>query len=831
MNEEMIQKLVAEVCRQVMAAPAAKGSAPTSTPFSGAKVITDPMTMGGPSPRVQKKLAAFVNIQPEVCVERALLVTKAYQETEGLPVYVRRAHALETILDNMTIFIGDDELIVGNQCSKPRSSPIFPEFSCGWIEPELDTMAHRDGDAFQISEENKAALRAIFPYWKGKTNNELATNLMPPECLEAMMAGVYTFGNYYYNGVGHISVDYRKVLEKGLNGIIAEAADAKAKLDVADAEDLRKCHFLSSVITSCKAVIRFAARFAAEAEKQAAACSNSVRKAELAEIARICRKVPAEPAGSFHEACQAWWFTHLVIQIESNGHSVSPGRFDQYMYPHYAKDSSITVEKAQELVDLLFIKLTELNKIRDAESTKAFGGYPLFQNMIVGGVNRKGEDATNTISYICLQAAQNTKLYQPSLSVRIHENTPHLFYQKAAQTTRVGLGIPAYYNDRVIIPALLARGLAREDARDYCMIGCVEPQCGGKTEGWHDAAFFNLAKIVELTMNDGVCPACNKQLGPKTGHATSFTTFEQFKEAYTKQMEHFVRLLAIADNAVDLTHARNMPLPFLSCMVEDCIGRGKSVQEGGATYNFTGPQGVGVANAGDSLTAVKKLVFEDKALTMEQLKKAIDANFEGPEGEAIRQMLLNRAPKYGNDVDYADLLARESAMIYCKEVDKYHNPRGGQFQPGLYPASANVPMGAAVMATPDGRKAHTPLADGVSPSGGLDQSGPTASALSVAKLDHAEASNGTLLNMKFHPNAVKDERGLENLIAVTETLFTHGGSHVQYNVVSKETLLDAQKNPEEYRGLVVRVAGYSAFFTALDSRIQNDIIARTEQVF
>lgn len=831
MNEEMIQKLVAEVCRQVMAAPAAKGSAPTSTPFSGAKVITDPMTMGGPSPRVQKKLAAFVNIQPEVCVERALLVTKAYQETEGLPVYVRRAHALETILDNMTIFIGDDELIVGNQCSKPRSSPIFPEFSCNWIEPELDTMAHRDGDAFQISEENKAALRAIFPYWKGKTNNELATNLMPPECLEAMMAGVYTFGNYYYNGVGHISVDYRKVLEKGLNGIIAEAADAKAKLDVADAEDLRKCHFLSSVITSCKAVIRFAARFAAEAEKQAAACSNPVRKAELAEIARICRKVPAEPAGSFHEACQSWWFTHLAIQIESNGHSVSPGRFDQYMYPHYAKDPSITAEKAQELVDLLFIKLTELNKIRDAESTKAFGGYPLFQNMIVGGVNRKGEDATNSISYICLQAAQNTKLYQPSLSVRIHENTPHLFYQKAAQTTRVGLGIPAYYNDRVIIPALLARGLAREDARDYCMIGCVEPQCGGKTEGWHDAAFFNLAKIVELTMNDGVCPACNKQLGPKTGHATSFTTFEQFKEAYTKQMEHFVRLLAIADNAVDLTHARNMPLPFLSCMVEDCIGRGKSVQEGGATYNFTGPQGVGVANAGDSLTAVKKLVFEDKALTMEQLKKAIDANFEGPESEAIRQMLLNRAPKYGNDVDYADLLARESAMIYCKEVDKYHNPRGGQFQPGLYPASANVPMGAAVMATPDGRKAHTPLADGVSPSGGLDQSGPTASALSVAKLDHAEASNGTLLNMKFHPNAVKDERGLENLIAVTETLFTHGGSHVQYNVVGKETLLDAQKNPEEYRGLVVRVAGYSAFFTALDSRIQNDIIARTEQVF
>jgi formate C-acetyltransferase len=824
----MLQKLIAEVCKQVMAPAAGAAPAPCR---SGGKEIVDPMTMVGPTPRIQKKLEAFVKIQPEVCVERALLVTKAYQETEGLPVYTRRAHVLETILDNMSIFISDDELIVGNQCSKPRSAPIFPEFSCDWIEPELDTMAHRDGDAFQISEENKAALRAIFPYWKGKTNNELATNLMPKESLQAMMAGVYTFGNYYYNGVGHISVGYWKVLEKGFNGIIADAADAKAKLDIADAEDLKKCHFYNGIITVCKAAIRFAARFAELAEKQAAACACPTRKAELLEIARICRKVPAEPAGSFHEACQSWWFTHLIIQLESNGHSVSPGRFDQYMFPHFAKDSSITLEKAQELVDLLFIKLTELNKIRDSESTKAFGGYPLFQNMIVGGVNRQGDDATNPISYICLQAAQNTKLYQPSLSVRIHENTPHAFYLKAVQTTRVGLGIPAYYNDRVIVPALLARGLAREDARDYAMIGCVEPQCGGKTEGWHDAAFFNLAKIVELAMNDGVCPMCGMQLGPKTGKATSFTTFEQFKDAYTKQMEYFVRLLAIADNAVDQTHAENMPLPFLSCMVEDCIGRGKSLQEGGAIYNFTGPQGVGVANAGDCLTAVRKLVFEDKALTMEQVKQAMDKNFEGPEAEAIRQMLLNRAPKYGNDIDYADQLAREAALIYCREVDKYHNPRGGKFQPGLYPASANVPMGACVLATPDGRKAYTPLADGVSPSGGLDQSGPTASALSVAKLDHAEASNGTLLNMKFHPNAVKDDRGLENLIAVTETLFTHGGSHVQYNVVSREMLLDAQAHPEEYRGLVVRVAGYSAFFTALDSRIQNDIIARTEQVF
>jgi formate C-acetyltransferase len=787
--------------------------------------------MAGPSERIKKKLKIFFDQQPEICVERALLVTKAYQETEGLPVYARRARALENVLDNMTIFIGEDELIVGNMCSTPRSAPIFPEFSCKWIVPELDTLSGRHSDRFLISEEKKAALRAVFPYWEGKTNSELAANLMPKECIEAMNLGVYTFGNYFFNGVGHISVAYWKVLEKGLDGIIAEAEAAKAKLDIADAGDLKKCHFLSAVVASCKAVIRFAARFAELAEKQAATCACPTRKAELLEVARICRKVPAQPAGSFHEACQSWWFIQDVMQIESNGHSVSPGRFDQYMFPHYVKDPSITPEKAQELVDLLFIKLSELNKVRDSESTKVFAGYQCFQNMIAGGVNRQGDDATNPISYMVLQAMGNVRLTSPSLSVRIHENTPREFYRKAAELVRVGLGFPAFYNDRVIIPGLMARGVAREDARDYAMIGCVEPQCGGKTYGWHDAAFFSLGKIIELVMNDGVEPLSGQQIGPKTGDVTKFATYDQFYEAYKKQMEYFVRLMAIADNAVDAAYMANMPLPFLSSMVDDCIARGKAVEEGGAVYNFSGPQGVGVANMADSLAAIKKLVFEDKTLTMAQLKNAVDKNFEGTEGESVRQMLLNRAPKYGNDVEYVDRIAREATLVYCKEVDRYHNPRGGQFQPGLYPVSGNVSTGAVMGATPDGRKAHTPVADGVSPTGGADKSGPTATVMSVAKLDHAEASNGTLLNMKFHPTALKGEKGLDDLITVTEGLFTHGGSHVQYNVVSKETLLAAQEDPEEYKSLVVRVAGYSAFFTVLDRSVQNDIISRTEQMF
>lgn len=780
------------------------------------------------SERVGKILNRFLNTSPAICAERAVLITEAYKETEGQPMPVRRAKALEKILTNMSIFIQDDEIIVGNQCSMPRSAPIFPEFSCKWVEAELDRLENRTADVFLISEDTKDKLRKAFSYWDGKTVNEIASNLMPPESLEAHNDVVYTVGNYFYNGVGHISANYEKVLNKGLNAIIDQAEKKLEEINFADSSQLNKMHFLKSVIIANKAVIAFAERFAELAEKMASACQDSERKSELNEIARICRKVPAEPAETFQEALQAFWFIHLVIQIESNGHSISPMRFDQYMNPFLKKDS-ISIEKAQELLDMLWIKFSELNKVRDEDSTMAFAGYPMFMNLIVGGQKRDGSDATNTMSYMILQASANTKLYAPSLSIRIHEGTPDPLYHKAAELSRMGLGYPAYYNDRVIVPALLARGLEREDARDYGIIGCVEPQVGGKTEGWHDAAFYNMAKIIELSLNDGVDKRTGKQIGPKTGKLETFKSFDDVMNAYKTQTGYFVKLMAAADNAVDMSHAKHCPLPFLSSLVDDCISEGLSLQEGGAHYNFTGPQGVGVANAGDSLTAIKRLVFDDKALTLEELQDALEKDFEGMED--LRQMLVNRAPKYGNDDDYADEIAKEAAFAYCNEVNKYTNPRGGKFQPGLYPASANVPLGSVVMATPDGRKAWTPLADGVSPISGYDSCGPTASVLSVAKLDHEIASNGTLLNQKFHPSALEGEQGLENLKAVTETYFQNGGFHVQYNVISRETLLDAQANPDKYKGLVVRVAGYSAFFTALDKSLQDDILARTEQTF
>lgn len=786
-----------------------------------------PKTVGA-SGRVEKTLNLFLNTAPAICAERAVLITEAYKETEGQPMAIRRAKALEKILSGMSIFIQDDELIVGNQCSMPRSAPIFPEFSCKWVEDELDRLEKRTADVFLISEDVKAKLRDAFTYWDGKTVNEIASQLMPAESLEAHNDVVYTVGNYFYNGVGHISANYEKVLNVGLNAIIKQAEDKLAGIDFADSQQLTQMHFLNSVIIANKAVVAFAKRFAELAEKMASACEEPTRKLELNEIARICRKVPAQPAETFQEALQAFWFVHLVIQIESNGHSISPMRFDQYMNPLLQKDD-ISIEQAQELLDMLWIKFAGLNKVRDENSTMAFAGYPMFMNLIVGGQKRDGSDATNIMSYLVLQAGANTKLYAPSVSIRIHEGTPDPLYKKAAELSRMGMGYPAYYNDRVIVPALLARGLEREDARDYGIIGCVEPQVGGKTEGWHDAAFYNMSKIIELTLNDGVDQRTGKQIGPKSGSMETFKSFEDVMEAYTKQTSYFVKLMAAADNAVDMTHGKHCPLPFLSSLVDDCIAEGKSLQEGGAHYNFTGPQGVGVANAGDSLTAIKKMVFDEKAITLKELHETLANNFEGQED--LRLMLVNRAPKYGNDDDYADEIAKEAALIYCEEVNKYTNPRGGKFQPGLYPASANVPLGSVVMATPDGRKAWSPLADGVSPISGYDSCGPTASVLSVAKLDHEIASNGTLLNQKFHPSAIEGEKGLENLKAVTEAYFQNGGFHVQYNVISRETLLDAQANPEKHKGLVVRVAGYSAFFTALDKSLQDDILARTEQNF
>ena len=828
------------------------------------------------SPRITKLMEDLYRELPEIEADRAILLTESYRQTEGEPVIIRRAKAFVHILDQIPITIREGELIVGSATKKPRGCQVFPEFSFTWLEKEFDTVATRSADPFFISEETKQSLHQVYQYWAGKTTSELATSYMAPETLKAMEHNIFTPGNYFYNGVGHITVKYWEVLEIGYRGIKEKAQKELEACQLGDADYAKRTRFLQAVILCCDAVCRYANRYADLAEQLAQQCSDSIRKAELLQIAANCRHVPEHGASNFYEACQAFWFVQMLLQMESSGHSISPGRFDQYMYPYYKKDreeGKLTREQAQEYIDCIWVKLNDLNKVRDAASAEGFAGYSLFQNLIAGGQNTEGVDVTNDLSFLCIEASMHVALPQPSLSVRVWNGSPNEFLLKAAELTRTGIGLPAYYNDEVIIPALMNRGLSLEDARDYNIIGCVEPQKAGKTEGWHDAAFFNMCRVLELVFSNGV--EKGEQVGIPTGDVTQMQTFEEFFQAYQKQMDYMISLLVNADNAIDAAHMERCPLPYESCMVDDCMKRGKALQEGGAVYNFTGPQGFGIANVADAMMVVKKLVFEEKKLTMAELKEAMEANFgQGISNEQAQEVttsvvkellltgknvteeqiakifimalntgispekkaryeeilsLIDSVPKYGNDLDEPDEMAREVAYTYTRPMERFKNPRGGIFQAGLYPVSANVPLGQQTGATPDGRLAYTPVADGVGPMAGRDTHGPTATANSVAKLDHGIASNGTLFNQKFHPSALKGQQGLQNFVSLIRTFFDKKGMHMQFNVVSKETLLDAQKHPENYKTLVVRVAGYSALFTTLSRSLQDDIINRTEQ--
>ena len=830
------------------------------------------------SPRIQKLVDALYEHMPVIESARAKLITESYKETEGEPIITRRAKAFAHILHNIPIIIRDNELIVGSSTIAPRGCQTFPEFSYEWLEAELDTVATRTADPFEIAEETKAELKEADKYWKGKTTSELATSYMAPEAIKAIEHNIFTPGNYFYNGVGHVTVKYWEVLETGFEGIMEKARKELDGCSVGDGNYARKSHFLEAVILSCKAVIDYAGRYAKLAQEMAAQTSDPVRKQELFVIAENCSRVPAKGAQNFYEACQSFWFVQQLLQMESSGHSISPGRFDQYMYPYYKKDMEagiITREFAQELMDCIWVKLNDLNKCRDAASAEGFAGYSLFQNLIAGGQNKEGEDVTNDLSVMCIQASMHVHLPAPSLSVRVWNGSPHEFLIKAAELTRTGIGLPAYYNDEVIIPALQNRGLSLEDAREYNIIGCVEPQKAGKTEGWHDAAFFNMCRPLELVFSNGMDKG--EMVGIPTGDVTQMKTFDEFFDAYKKQMEYCISLLVNADNAIDVAHAERCPLPFLSCMIDDCLKEGRSVQEGGAVYNFTGPQGFGIANMADGLFAIRKLVYEDKKVSMKELKEALAWNYDkGLDAQSAGDMtemimkamqkagrnvdastaegllktfmgmkpgeqkiqrfkeihdMIDEVPKFGNDIPEVDYFAREVAYTYSKPLQKYNNPRGGKFQAGLYPVSANVPLGGQTGATPDGRYAHTPVADGVSPSAGKDVKGPTAAATSVSRLDHFIVSNGTLFNQKFHPSALSGREGLEKFVALIRGYFDQKGMHMQFNVVDRQTLLDAQEHPEKYKHLVVRVAGYSALFTTLSRSLQDDIIRRTEQGF
>jgi formate C-acetyltransferase len=786
-----------------------------------------------PTSRAARLRARLLDFEPSLCHERAAIVTDCYRRWAGeLPPVLLRARSLAAVLDGISVVIGEDELIVGAQASRPRAAPVFPEYAWAWVLEELDELPRRSADRFAVPDETRAALREMLPWWHGVAFRDRAVRELPAEVLRAQDALLFLLTSLGC-GVGHLAPDYTRVLTRGLDAIGDEARTRLASLDPADPASPRARDFYRAAIEVARAVVGFARRYADAAERRAAVTDDPARRAELSEIARICRAVPARPAATFHEALQAFWFVHLVIQIESNGHSISPGRFDQYLAPHLAADLAagrLETGQAQELLDCLWIKFNEIMKLRDRTASLGFGGYPLFQNLLVGGQTPEGTDATTPLSTLCLEATRRTRLPQPSLSIRLHAGTPPELLRAAADLAREGLGMPAFFNDESIIPMLGEMGVPLDEARDYAEVGCVEPQSPGRTNGYYPAGFLNLGKVLSLALHNGRDPATGETVGPVDPGFRGFASYQDVRDAFDRQLDGAVRLLATADNILDALHGRLAPNPFVSLLVDDCMVRGLCYEEGGARHNYTAPNSVGLANVADGLLAVRRLVFEEGRLSMAELLDLLDTDFAGR--EAMRQLLLRRAPKYGNDDEASDAVAREVASAVLRRFKAHANPRGGRFEPGLQSISAHALFRGSVAATPDGRTASMLLADGgISPAQGRDRRGPTAVIASAARLDQREATNGTLLNVKLSPQAVAGEQGLDNLIALIRTYFELGGQHIQFNVVTARKLREAQVRPELHRDLIVRVAGFSVLFTAIDPLLQEDIIARTEHAF
>ena len=771
------------------------------------------------------------SVTPEICPERARIATEVYKSTEGQPMAIRRAKVLRAVLQRMSIWIHDGELIVGNQASTPRSSPFFPETTSTWVERELDTFWERPVDKFYVRPETRQVLvDEVFPYWRDRTVEHLALTLMPEETKEAWLIPnpVFSPELYLRNGVGHLIAGYTTILENGFDGIIAECKQRLAGLDVADPESIGKRVFYESVLMSSEAAIAFAQRFADLATALAVEEVDPARQKELEQIAEICRRVPAKPARTFWEAVQSFWFVQLLLQVEIDGLAISTERFDKLLYPYYEKDVSagvITKGQAQELLECLWIKTFEIMKVYDLHNATYFAGYSIGQIFTIGGLDAAGQDDTNELTYLCMEAENNQRLSQPNLAVRINRNTPDRFLYRVCRHIAEGTGKPSLFNDETIIPSLLKTGVSLAEARDYGLIGCVEPGPPASLYGWTNAAMFNLAKCLELALNDGRCRLTGRVDGLQTGDPRGFTTYDDLLSAYKEQVQFFVKHMVAALNAIDVAQRELVPLPLVSGTMRDCLARGRDLSAGGAKYNFMGPQAVGIADVADSLAAIKKLVYEEQTISMDELLHALDSDFAG--SDDLRRRLRD-APKFGNDIDYVDRIAVDVGAHYCSDVERYTTPRGGCYRGGLYPVSANVPMGQAVGALPSGRLAGTPLADGVSPAPGADEKGPTAVLKSVAKLDHVAATNGTLLNQKFSPDALGTPEQIRKFMDLNRAYFELGGWHVQYNVVSAETLRSAQECPDEFKNLLVRVAGYSAFFVELDRSLQEAIIARTE---
>ncbi|HCE8855567.1 TPA: formate C-acetyltransferase [Klebsiella michiganensis] len=744
----------------------------------------------------------------EISLERALLYTASHKQTEGEPVMIRRAKATAWVLDHVQISIRDDELIAGNRTIKPRAGIMSPEMDPYWLLKELDQFPTRPQDRFNISEEDKRIYREVlFPYWENRSMKDFINAQMTDEVKAAVSTQIFSV-NQTDKGQGHIIIDYPRLLENGLAALVAEMKAVSQRHP--------QNNFYQAVLILLEASQRHILRYAALADDMAAGCSDGQRRKELETIADISRHNAVHRPEDFWQACQLFWYMNIILQYESNASSISLGRFDQYMLPYYqaSLNRGQDPQFLQELLESLWVKCNDIVLLRSTSSARYFAGFPTGYTALLGGLTETGRSAVNILSFLSLDAYQNVRLPQPNLGVRVNELIDRPFLRKTAETIRLGTGIPQIFNDEVVIPAFLNRGVSLDDARDYSVVGCVELSIPGRTYGLHDIAMFNLLKVMEIVMLEN--------------ESNPDITWDGLINQIRDKIRYYIKLMVEGSNICDIGHRDWAPVPLLSSFIEDCVQHGQDITEGGARYNFSGVQGIGIANLSDSLHALKGMVFEQKRLSFAELIAVLKANFQTPEGEKIRARLINRFEKYGNDIDEVDNISADLLRFYCKEVERYQNPRGGHFTPGSYTVSAHVPLGSVVGATPDGRLAGEQLADGgLSPMLGQDVQGPTAVLKSVSKLDNFLLSNGTLLNVKFTPATLAGDGGLNKLADFLQAFTRLKLQHIQFNVVNADTLREAQQRPQDFAGLVVRVAGYSAFFVELSQEIQDDIIRRT----
>lgn len=773
------------------------------------------------SNRIQDLKKSMLSNPRYLSIEQGKIITNIYKENEDKPKIIKRALSLKSALEKISIGFERGELIVGNRTKGIRYGVVFPESGISWIDKEIETLPTRPQDKFLVRKEDIEVFRnEIMPYWKGKSLEDVIYSRYSEE-IKAIEKVVKI--NQKDHAQGHICPNCKKWLKFGPKELKKQVDEKYICCD----ED--KKDFYKSVSLVMEGTINFMMRYHDLLMEEANKETDSKKRLEILKIATICKNLSERPAKSFHEAVQSVWFLFVILHLESNASSFSPGRMDKFLYPYYIADiesGNLTNKEALEIIECLFIKFNEIVYMRNSHSAKFFAGFPIGFNIALGGQDELGNDYSNELTFLFLKAQEHLGLPQPNLSVRLNKNTSDKLLRESIKVVSKGSGMPQFFNDEAIVEPLTNLGISKKDALDYAIVGCVELTTQGNNLGWSDSAMFNLNKVLELTLNNGVCLLTNKQIGLDLGNLNDFNSYSELEEAFSKQINYFIGKMIKACEVVEKAHKEILPTPFLSSVIDNCIDKGIDVTSGGAKYNFSGIQMIQVANLADSLAAIKKLVFDEKRLSKEELLESLRYDFKGHEN--TRLILLNKSPKYGNDVEWVDEIGAKWARFFNEKLAHYTNYRGGKYHTGMYTVSAHVPMGENVGASPDGRNAKAPLADGgMSPVYGRDINGPTAVLKSVSKLDNYLTTNGGLLNMKFLPEFFATESGIEKFAKFLRAFVTLEIPHIQFNVLRREDLLEAKKNPENYKSLTVRVAGYTAYFTELAGELQDEIIART----